>query len=1110
MWFRNKPKRYSRRLVIEQLEERIVLDAAVPVTPHDGAHHHLDHHAEHNLSDNTGLTAGWNSGDQGVTNAVSGSWASSGNQTGPSHTSHQHGLDIVLISSSLDNVSTLSGAVGHNATVIVYDGQNETINELVSSLTSLVQSSGEKIEHLAILSHGQPGVFELSDQADFSASTVSSNPGPWQTLGTLMGAHARIDFYGCDTGAGSDGVKLVDTVAATTGATVWASDHVVGSAAGASWVLDVESGPSKMKPLINGNALNGTDITLAGSPITNGNFATGDYTGWTLSTTVDTTTYGNAYYFGATTIDHTGTAISSGQSVTDYSSGKPVYIYDAGLPTTLVPPKNATYAALMLDNGPVDMQMSQNITLPATAQTISWEMDYNNMSPTGFTATQYLTINIENATTGAVLDSLVSTNSRTALSTNGWLTCVYNISAYAGQTVKLSIELSAKDYFFDAAFANFSLNAPWAYSQTATAIENIPTMVALGANDAQTPALAMTYYIDSLPANGALYATLANATAKTNPLTVGAALASNQVYYVTSVNNPADTSFNFHVVDTGGNTSASAVESINVGPVAAAPVAENGSITVIKNGVYTGYLYGTDSADPAVSSVYFTVTQGANGTVALVGGTLTTDGHGDYQEEYTFTPKTGFTGSTNFTYTFNTPMGGSTFNGFSAGTAVGAATTNSTLALQVVDLNDNGLLDIVTGNGNLSTGAGQASYIYWQNSGGGFTGAVETQIGSSSYAVSANSTGYLANINNDGNTDLVVRNYNGPDMYYLWVPGSGTTGHYDSGHQLANSTGGTWGGVGVGDIYGNGLDDIVEVKNNNQVYVYKNLGNGTFDSGTLIPVTTGGTISTVCVADMNGDGKPDIILGISGGTGDQILYNDGNGNFTTSYTLPGSGRNPQIIAVGDITGNGLMDIVEANDGSASRLYMNNGNGTFTASNIGTSADSGGISLVDLTGSGILDVVVSNYNGNANGTGAGVAQMYYLFQTGTDTFDAGHKVGTTVLNGFGSAAGDMNNDGAPDFVVGQLAGQPYIFYSLGTASPAATVSVTVNLTGLAAVMGPMDAGTSMDSLDTAGTSAPASDSSPASTTTSSTDPGVITTGTSTDPLTGTSSDLLLST
>ena len=243
--------------LLQQLEDRIVLDAAVSIA-HVNQPDHSEHlHTSGTLHHSHLLNLG--GGDHA---AAGGAW----HAEDPVAKILGRDLNVVLISNALDQLPALESAVVKDAKVIVYDAQKDTLATIEQDLDALVQSTGGKIGHLSILSHGDPGVMKLATGQLFTASTVESNPGLWQALGSDLGHHARIDLYGCYIGQGSAGSQLVHDIANITGATVWASNDPTGNAPGSDWTFEVKSGPSKLGYLLDTSKLAGLNINLGDVP----------------------------------------------------------------------------------------------------------------------------------------------------------------------------------------------------------------------------------------------------------------------------------------------------------------------------------------------------------------------------------------------------------------------------------------------------------------------------------------------------------------------------------------------------------------------------------------------------------------------------------------------------------------------------------------------------------------------------------------------------------------------------------------------------------------------------------------------------------------------------
>ncbi|HEY6005022.1 MAG TPA: VCBS repeat-containing protein [Anaeromyxobacter sp.] len=125
----------------------------------------------------------------------------------------------------------------------------------------------------------------------------------------------------------------------------------------------------------------------------------------------------------------------------------------------------------------------------------------------------------------------------------------------------------------------------------------------------------------------------------------------------------------------------------------------------------------------------------------------------------------------------------------------------------------------------------------------------------------------------------------------------------------------------------------------------------------------------------------------------------------------GSGLKTYVLASGDLDGDGLVDLVAANEEEDSiTVFLGLGDGTFqrvSATNFPTGAYPTGLAIADFDGDGIPDVVTANYHGES---------VSVLFGAGDGTLGAASTYPTEAGSQTSNLAlGDLNGDGWLDVV-----------------------------------------------------------------------------------------------
>ena len=263
-------------------------------------------------------------------------------------------------------------------------------------------------------------------------------------------------------------------------------------------------------------------------------------------------------------------------------------------------------------------------------------------------------------------------------------------------------------------------------------------------------------------------------------------------------------------------------------------------------------------------------------------------------------------------------------------------------------------------------------------------------------------------------------------------------------------------GDGKPDILvANGCTSAVDCSNNGAVAVLLGNGNGTFQAAALY--SSGGAGATsVTVADVNGDGRSDLLVANCGchngtffNTGSVgVLLGNGDGSFQTVVNYSSGGPYPWSVAVADVNGDGESDLMVANScwcgvNGTVAVLLGAGDGTFQPA--GT-YDSGGnlplsIAVSDVNGDGVPDLVVADRCRNSDCNTNAVVGVLLDKRDGTFEpvviFDAGGNFTNSV------AVADVNGDHRPDLLtainggVGVLLNNP----QADTTPPVITLSAT---------------------------------------------------------------------
>lgn len=329
------------------------------------------------------------------------------------------------------------------------------------------------------------------------------------------------------------------------------------------------------------------------------------------------------------------------------------------------------------------------------------------------------------------------------------------------------------------------------------------------------------------------------------------------------------------------------------------------------------------------------------------------------------------------------------------------------IAIQFADINEDGYNDILTGGssrvhvllGN-SDGTYRAAVSYAANGGDRSGELVDVNgdgnldwvaVGSSfnvsiligngdgsfknarTFSNSSSTSNILrvADLNNDGYTDLVTADFGGSSINAFLGNGDGTFRAKQSFIvTVPVST-----GLDVGDFNFDGYTDVVTFDGaaSGNTNIYLGRGDGNFQSaGSYTPVMSS---SAGNVYDLNGDGVLDIVTTtVSGEVA--VMHGNGDGTFQQARTMAGTGSQQYTIGFGDFNRDGATDVLAASRANDSLgIFLANPTNTTTIQKLNLTTRQGALNALSTIEDGL-----SRINAERGGIGAHLTRLTSAFNT----------------------------------------------------------------------------------------------------------------------------------
>jgi hypothetical protein len=281
------------------------------------------------------------------------------------------------------------------------------------------------------------------------------------------------------------------------------------------------------------------------------------------------------------------------------------------------------------------------------------------------------------------------------------------------------------------------------------------------------------------------------------------------------------------------------------------------------------------------------------------------------------------------------------------------------------DFDGDGKPDVATPN-NYSTAGSLASISILRNtsSNGSVSFASKSDIttGVLTYAIAA------GDLNGDGKIDLISSSIVDKTISIFKNISSVAAIAFDT--KIDFATGENPYSIAVSDIDNDGKPDIVVANYlSNTVSVFRNTSaGGAISFASRIDFLTALAPYTVAVADFDSDGKTDVAVTNQFSNSISVFKNTSvPGTISMNSKVDfATGGSPMGLAAGDINNDGLMDLVAANNGTASFSVLRNTNSTGTISfaakvDFSCASSPYTVSLGDLNGDGQVDIVIPSAN-----------------------------------------------------------------------------------------------------------------------------------------------------
>lgn len=304
-----------------------------------------------------------------------------------------------------------------------------------------------------------------------------------------------------------------------------------------------------------------------------------------------------------------------------------------------------------------------------------------------------------------------------------------------------------------------------------------------------------------------------------------------------------------------------------------------------------------------------------------------------------------------------------------------------------------------------------------------FANKVDFSVGTGCYK------SIMGDIDGDGKSDIIVANSTSNSISILRnTSTSGSIANTSFAALINVPTLGSPQSIALSDIDSDGkLDIVVSYGTSQSISIFKNNSTtGSINLATKVDFSTGTTAAyEIAIGDLDGDGKPDIVganfslkrLNIFRNISSAGVIN--SSSFATRIDSSLGNNSPQSVTLGDLDGDGKLDVVCANSVSQNTISILRNTSTVGSISLAAKVDFAtgtnprSVGIGDLDGDGKLDIVCAN-----NSTGVNSVSVFRNTATSgsiTTTSFAANVAFTAGAAPFSVTIGDIDGDGKPDLV-----------------------------------------------------------------------------------------------